>query len=497
MRAPVRPQRGGRLARWKRCPMQSRGPYPDRRRRAYAAQGFSQPVLRVSPSAAPRALAILGATCAPGDRTSCDRAGGRWGVYQTENFRAVLKTRGSAARSWLAWPRVSRTVLLLGVTSLFTDISSEMVATILPLYVVFGLGLTPLQFGLVDGLYQGASALVRIASGFVADRRRQYKEVATAGYALSAACKLGLLAAGGAWGGLAGVILVDRTGKGIRTAPRDALISLSSPRDALGAAFGVHRALDTAGAMLGPLVAFGLLMALPGAYDTVFIVSFCLAVIGVAVIALFVRNHPEGHAPAPTDHAVSLRDAAGLLRVPQFRRLVLVGTTLSLATMGDGFLYLGLQHRLQFSVGFLPLLYVATALAFMALAVPVGRLADRAGRARVFVGGYALLLLGYSSLLLPTLGPLAVAGYIVLFGAYYAATEGVLMALASAVVPAAVRTSGLAVVTTATSLARLLASVAFGALWTWRGMEAAVLAFSAILAAAIAFAAIALRGARE
>jgi MFS family permease len=417
-------------------------------------------------------------------------------VYQTENFRAALKTRGGAARSWRAWPRVSRTVLLLGLTSLFTDISSEMVATILPLYVVFGLGLTPLQFGIVDGLYQGASALVRIASGFVADRRRQYKEVATAGYALSAACKLGLLVAGGTWGALAGVILVDRTGKGIRTAPRDALISLSSPRDALGTAFGVHRALDTAGAMVGPLLAFGLLTVLPGAYDALFIVSFCLAVIGVGVIGLFVGNHPEGHASAPADRAVALRDAAGLLSVPPFRRLVLAGTALGLATLSDGFLYLGLQHRLRFSIGYLPLLYVATALVFMALAVPVGRLADRAGRTRVFVGGYGLLLLGYSSLLLPTIGPLAVAGYIVLFGAYYAATDGVLMALTSATVPAAVRTSGLAVITTATSLARLLAAIAFGALWTWRGMEAAVLAFSVALAAALALAALALRGAR-
>ena len=117
---------------------------------------------------------------------------------------------------------------------------------------------------MIDGIYQGASALVRVAAGFAGDRWRRHKEVATLGYGLSAVCKLGFLAVGSATGGLAALIFADRTGKGIRTAPRDALISLSSPRAQLGTAFGVHRAMDTAGAMLGPLVAFGLLLLGPG-----------------------------------------------------------------------------------------------------------------------------------------------------------------------------------------------------------------------------------------
>src|SRR5215216_1313925 len=149
---------------------------------------------------------------------------------------------------------VGRTVLLLGLTSLFTDVSAEMVATVLPLYLVYTLGLSPLAFGVADGLYQGGAALVRVASGFVGDRWRRHKTVAAVGYGLSAACKLGYLVVGGALGGLSALILLDRTGKGIRTAPRDALISLSTPREHLGRAFGVHRALDTAGAMIGPLL---------------------------------------------------------------------------------------------------------------------------------------------------------------------------------------------------------------------------------------------------
>src|SRR5580765_7784821 len=168
-----------------------------------------------------------------------------------------LRSRGEGA------VRVDRNVVLLGLTSLFTDISSEMVATILPLYLVYTRGLSLLEFGVVDGLYLGAAALVRIASGIVGDRRQRHKQVAAFGYGLSAACKLAFLAVSSVWTGFSAIVVVDRTGKGIRTAPRDALISLSSSREELATAFGVHRALDTTGAMIGPLLAFGLLALTP------------------------------------------------------------------------------------------------------------------------------------------------------------------------------------------------------------------------------------------
>ncbi len=406
-------------------------------------------------------------------------------MYQIENSGQVIKARGRTTGSRWTRPRVSRTVLFLGLTSLFTDVSSEMVSSILPLYLVFGLQLTPLAFGVIDGLYLGASALVRLVAGVWADRSRRLKEVAVAGYALSAVSRLGLLVAGSVWTALVGIVLIDRLGKGIRTAPRDALISLSSPRAELATAFGVHRALDTAGAMLGPLLAFGLLALAPGAYDAVFVVSLCAALIGLGILTLFVENRPLP-ADAPGDRpAVSLRAAARLVRAPGFGPLLLVGAGLSLATMSDGFLYLTLQRRLGFNVGFFPLLYVATALIYMLLAIPAGRLADRLGRGRVFVGGHALLLLVYASLLLPWAGTAQVVASLGLLGAYYAATEGVLMALASAVLPAELRTSGLALLTTATSLARLVASVLFGLLWTWRGVEVAVWAFAVGLAVAM------------
>jgi MFS family permease len=287
---------------------------------------------------------------------------------------------------------------------------------------------------------------------------------------------VGLLAAGSAWTGLAATVMVDRVGKGLRTAPRDTLISLSTAPSALGVAFGVHRALDTVGAMLGPLAAFALLALIPNAFDLVFVVSFCAALVGLAVLVLFVENRT---APTPGDEGKvqSTTESLKLLRVPRFRAVLCAGVVLSLATMGDNFVYLGLQRRLGFNAAFLPLLNVTTALCFLSLAIPAGRLADRVGRARVFVGGYVLLLVVYLGTLLAPGGLPVLLGCLLLLGAHYAATDGVLMALASGIVPAEVRSSGLALLTTGTAIARLVAAVAFGALWTWAGLQNATIAF--------------------
>jgi MFS family permease len=368
-----------------------------------------------------------------------------------------------------------------------------MVATILPLYLVFRLGFTPLEFGVIDGLYQGVSALVRVASGVVGDRWRRHKDVAFAGYGLSAICKPLFLVVGAAWSGLVAVILLDRTGKGIRTAPRDALISLTTPHAELGTAFGVHRALDTAGAMIGPLLAFALLELQPNHYNPIFVISFCFALVGLSVLGLFVRNDDQREHVVQESEHVSFRGIGRLLVEPKFRLVVLAGSALALATVSDGFLYLGLQRRLQFDPSYLPLLYVGAAAIFMVLAVPMGRLADRYGRATMFVVGYALLLAVYALLLLPAFGGAQLVLYLLLVGAYYAATDGVLMALASAVIPAHLRGSGLSALVTATSVGRLVSSIVFGAIWATYSATAAVAAFGALLVAALGVASLLLR----
>jgi nitrate/nitrite transporter NarK len=260
-------------------------------------------------------------------------------VYQIENSGDLIKSSTKLQMGHATWPHVSRTVLLLGLTSFFTDVSSEMVSSILQLYMVLTLRMAPMEFGIMDGLYQGTASLVRVAGGYFADRWGRYKEVAVAGYALSALCKVGVLLAGSVFGTLISLIVLDWTGKGIRTAPRDAMIPLSSPLEGLATAFGVHRALDTAGAMLGPLVAFGLLALVPGAFDAIFVVSFCVALIALGVLTLFVENQQpdEPAAPAP---AVSLGEVTRLLQRAPFRMLMLIGAALSLAPISDGFLYL-------------------------------------------------------------------------------------------------------------------------------------------------------------
>jgi MFS family permease len=400
-------------------------------------------------------------------------------VYQIDNRRPLLQSLHTLPTQ--RWRHISRTVLLLGLTSFFTDISSEMVSTILPLYMLYTLQMAPLSFGILDGLYQGTASLVRIASGYLADRGQRYKEVAVAGYALSALCKPGILLAGSAFAPLAGLLVIDRIGKGIRTAPRDAMISFSSPPAELATAFGMHRALDTAGAMLGPLVAFGLLSLAPHAFDAIFVVSFCIALIGLGVLTLFVPPQQPDVTPAMADR-ISLRAACGLVQLPHFRLLLLLASGLSLATISDGFVYLSLQRRMHFSFSLFPLLYAITALIFMLLAIPVGRLADRVGRHRVFLGGYALLVLVYLALLLPSAGGLDIWLTLPLFGAYYAATDGVLVAQASALLPAALRGSGLALLSTITGLSRLLASLLFGLFWTWWGVQVAIIIFTIALA---------------
>ncbi|MFD0072559.1 MFS transporter [Streptomyces sp. NPDC127166] len=410
--------------------------------------------------------------------------------------------------------RVPGTVLALGAVSLVTDVSSEMVTAVLPLYLVLGLGLSPLQFGLLDGLTTGATALVRLLGGVGADRGGRHKQVAGLGYALSACSRLGLLLAGGATGWIAGALAADRLGKGVRTAPRDALITLHSPPEDLGRAFGVHRAMDTTGALLGPLAAFALLWATADAYDAVFAVSACTGAFGVLLWLLFVpgRNADHGRLPdsgrprapeVPRDPeglpgarrevpAAAARARGGLLAVPRspaYRRIVLVAVLLGAATVGDSFLYLLLQRRLDLDAPWFPFLPLGAAAVYLLLAVPAGRLADRFGRRRPLLYGHGALLLAYGLLLAPVPGPAALVGVLGLLGIFYAATDGVLMALTGPFLAEGRQAGGLAVVQTAQALARLGAAVGFGALWTASGPETALVTALLALAAALGCAA--------
>lgn len=364
------------------------------------------------------------------------------------------------------WKGLSGNVFALGTVSLITDVSSEMVAAILPLYLVIGLQLSPAAYGLIDGVYTGATTLLRLAGGYLADRTNRRKAVAGFGYGLSAAAKLGLLAAGNSLTALGFVITADRAGKGLRTAPRDALITLSTPSGDLGRAFGVHRAMDGIGAFAGPLVAMAVLAASAQSFDAVFVTSFCIAAFGVLVLVLYVRDRPE-----PVERKEPLKLA--LLKDPAVRRIVLAASLLGLVTIGDGFVYLLLQKREGLAFGWFPLLAVGTSLVYLLLAAPLGALADRVGRLKVMVGGYVALTLVYLLLHGPVSGwPLLVA-VVGLYGVFYAATDGVLMALAGPVLPERLRTTGIALIQSGQALAYLGSSVLFGLAWQFWSPEAA------------------------
>lgn len=394
--------------------------------------------------------------------------------------------------------RVGRIVITLGLVSFFTDLSSEMVVAVLPVYLTLVLGLTPIQYGLIDGLYQGVTAAVRIIGGLAADLTRRPKTVAVFGYGLSCVCKLFFLPAH-SFAAITAVLAFDRTGKGLRTAPRDAMIADSAEPAALGYSFGVHRAMDTAGALGGPLLAFGVLALLMDAYQVIFVLSFSLAAVGVAILVLFVpgRRRPVNArsvaavARSPARKGAlrrTVREFWGLAGSAGYRRLLGVGALLSLTTISDGFVYLTMKERVGIGAALFPLLFVGTAAVYLLLAIPFGRLADRIGRGLVFLGGHALAVLGYLALWLLPPGPGLVAGVLVLVGAYYAATDGVLPALTAPLVPEGVRASGIAGVQTVMAVGSMASAAAFGVIWSQFGRQTAVAVFTVGLTCSIVLA---------
>lgn len=380
---------------------------------------------------------------------------------------------------------------------MLTDISSESITAVLPLYITGYLGMSTVAFGFLDGLYQGVSALVRIAGGYTSDRLDRPKRVAFVGYALAAVARVGLLFASG-FGTLTAVISADRIGKGIRTAPRDAVITASSRPEDLGASFGVHRTLDNIGAAVGPLLAFLILLLIPDGYGTIFVASLGFAVIGVTVLGLFVpdvRTRPF----APRHQARQARTARTARAVPAprpkfdwgvvtsgpMRRVLAAAGVLGLLTIGDGFVYLVLQARSDFATQWFPLLYVGTNIAFLALAIPLGRLADRVGRARVFVYGHVGLLGAYLVAALPMDDALATVLCLAFLGGFYAATDGVLAALAAQLTTPETHGTGIAAAQTVVALSRFASAAVFGILWHLVGRETSMFIVSGMLVVAI------------
>lgn len=392
--------------------------------------------------------------------------------------------------------KASPTVIALGIVSMLTDISSESVAAVLPLYITGALGLSMVAYGFLEGLHQGMSAVVRIAAGYTADRSNHPKPVALGGYVFSMIARVGLLFVQG-FAGITAIVGADRIGKGIRTAPRDAMIQQASQPEHLARSFGLHRMLDTIGATVGPLLAFVVLLIVPDGYRVVFVVSLAAAVLGVAVLGLIVPNR-RLHRPGSTGEVDSSKAVA--VRSPwkdrpriramlqgRLRFVLLAAGVLGLLTVGDGFVYLALMQHGHLETLWFPLLFVGSNAVFLALAIPLGRIADRTSRAGVFVLGHLALAGAYLVAGLGGTFP-AVALCLILLGTFYAATDGVLAALAGQLSPTGATATGIAAAQTVVAVTRLIASTGFGVLWILFGAVPTMVGAAVLLALLVPFA---------
>lgn len=394
----------------------------------------------------------------------------------------IKRPRTSAAAA--AKLRVPRNVIMLGLVSLLTDVSAEMITSVVGYYLLVYLQVSTITVGFLDGFYSAVPVLLSIFAAYLADRYQRRKLLAGVGYGLSAVSKLGFPLVGRSIAGLGLVQGSDRLGKGLRTAPRDALISLSTPGQIQGRAFGVHRMMDTVGAFLGPLLAVVALSisVAATAFDAVFVISFCCAMIGLLALGLLVSDRRE---PLPRPGSVSLRSGIGLLADRSFRRVCIAATLLAVAWISDTLIYLVLQQRLQLTAIEYALLATGTTGSYLLLAIPLGRIADRIGRWRVFLGGHLALLVVYVLLASPLGGFTLLCTTLPIHGLFYAMTDGVLMAHAGPMLPRNLRTAGLAVLQSVRALGAFVSSLAFGFAWSVAGSRTVVLGFIAALVVAL------------
>lgn len=379
---------------------------------------------------------------------------------------------------------VGPVVLALGTTSLLTDLSTEMVTSVLPIYLIAWLGAAPWQLGLVEAMQQGVTVLVRLASAWGIDRTGAARPVALVGYALSAVARLPLIALTGI-GAVAAAITIDRVGKGIRTAPRDALVAANAPPGRTATAFGVHRALDGLGALLGPVVAFVLLTVTGGSFGAVFVVSAAVAATAVVVLWTFVPAGSRTRRSVAGDAPADAPAGRGGLRGVGVGRLAAVIAALSACVVADSVVVLALQRRLDLPIGTFPLLFVLVAGTAALASVPVGRWVDRAGPRAAVLAGQTLFGL-VAALVALDLGTMAwAAAVVVVLGLAHAATDGVLAAYTAAVARPGRETTAQGVTQTAVALGRVVGALAFGWAWQMAGVTAAAWAWAALAGAAV------------
>ncbi len=372
---------------------------------------------------------------------------------------------------------VPRGVWALGIVSLLMDISSEMIHALLPRDLVSVLGASMLTVGVIEGIAEADASITKIFSGAISDYVGKRKLLVVIGYGLAAITKpVFPLAQGIGW--IVAARFVDRVGKGIRGAPRDALIADLTPPAVRGAAFGLRQSLDTVGAVAGPLAAMALMALLASDFTAVFWVATVPAFVAVGILVLGV----EEPAPAADGRPRAIdRDAIRRLG-GAFWAVTAVGTVLTLARFSEAFLVLRAQS-VGMSAASVPAVMVVMSLVYAAAAYPAGLLSDRVGRRGVLLAGIAVLVA--SDLVLAAAGDVAgVMAGTALWGLHMGLTQGLLAAMVADTAPAELRGTAFGVFNLAGGVAMLLASALAGLLWDMIGPAATFLAGAAFTALA-------------
>lgn len=376
-------------------------------------------------------------------------------------------------------PTLPRTVVVLGLVSFLMDVSSEMIHALLPVFLVTVVGATPVALGIIEGVGEALALAVKFVSGAASDMLPRRKPLLVAGYGLAALTKPWFAMAGSTWS-VAGARFTDRLGKGLRGAPRDALIADVTPAAQRGAAYGLRQSLDTAGALAGPLIAVALLAFVTSDPRVVFWAATVPATLCVGLLLFAVREPAVAR-----DRRLPWRRSASLGGA--FWRVALIGGVLQLARFSEAFVILR-ANDIEWPLVMVPLVLVLINLGYAITAYPAGLLSDRTGRTRLLVPGIVALVVADLVLALvpDSLGLVVGAS---LWGLHLGLTAGVLAAMVGDSAPAALRGMAFGVFNLVSGGALLVASVIAGALWHWVGPQATFLvgAMLAVCAAVLAW----------
>lgn len=379
------------------------------------------------------------------------------------------------------WRRLPAGIWAIGFVSMLMDVSSEMIHALLPVYLVVGLGATALTVGIIEGIAEATAAIIKVFSGALSDRIGRRKELAALGYGLAAVTKpVFPLAPTIGW--VITARFIDRIGKGIRGAPRDALVADITPPELRGAAFGLRQSLDTAGAFIGPLLAIGLMWLFADDFIAVFWVAVIPAFAALALILFAVHEPPRPAGLRKVGNPLSRRELAGLGRI--YWWIVAVAAVFTLARFSEAFLVLRAQGS-GLSLMLIPLVLVVLNIAYALSAYPVGAISDRANRISILILGLLLLVAADLMLAFAPGLPGILAG-VVLWGLHMGFTQGVLAALVAETAPPELRGTAFGMFNLVTGGALLVASVLAGFLWDRFGAEWTFLAGAGLAVLTIA-----------